>query len=174
MMLLAPSAVYATDPSVNVTVNMPAVLELWLTKDGLSVDHLYWTPENFNDQVTVTQLKHGHTTTQAVTVHMCTNVPWKILIRGTSEYFTHSANPLVNKPVSDIQWCDGGLDFTSLKYNEDDQVESSETSAPNCIDYHFDLHFKILLHACTAPGEYNDEPGTYDYNTVQVTLAMNS
>jgi len=113
LMVLMPSAAYAATSDVAVTVTVPVLLNVMITDNpvdgGNQVTDLKWMLSDTKNKVTAHQILDTHQSSQqTVYAHIWANIPWKLTIKGSTDYFYYQTPDVQsNKTVGDIMWRDG-------------------------------------------------------------------
>jgi len=170
LMVLMPSAAFAATSDVTVTVSVPVLLNLMITDNpnngGNQVTDLKWMLSDPYNKVTPHQILDTHQSSQqTVYAHIWSNVPWKLTIKGSTDYFYYQI-PAVqsNKPVGDIRWRDGGTEHTLTTSDVVCWPDWPPGMEPNP-DFHKDISFWLYL-------SIYDKAGIHVYDHVIFTLSQ--
>jgi hypothetical protein len=152
--LSAIPALAATDTdTVSVTVSIGELVDLTLSTNSLT-----WAA----NEITAGRFDAGVSWAKDVTATVKSNTGWKLEIKGTSDYFSYSGSGTdPNKPVSDIQWRDGGSTYYDL----------STTNAEVASDTGYTPGTDISLNIRIKLDWADDIPGTYTYDHILFTLS---
>jgi hypothetical protein len=175
IILLVPTAVNAAPQDVAVKVNVPSYYHLvidgkleWIHSgfDIPTIDDFnakvpnQSPPYNWEDQGYGWTLK-----TKDVRMWVCANTNWKIQVNGSVATFG-GTSPWA-KPVTDILWQDGDPSIWNSLTTTPATVHTGSPMCQTDPDVYSVMTFTVLLHWS------HDLPGTYEYNSVELTLSGN-
>jgi hypothetical protein len=150
--LTAIPALAASD-DVTVTVTIDQICEVTASPTSLTFS---------GNEVDASDFNNGYSNDEDLVATVKCNTGWKLEIKGTSDYFSYDGSGTdPQKPVSDIQWIDGGSTWYDLSTTDAEVMNDSNPT--DGYDVSLDVRVKLSW--------TDDIPGTYTYEYIRLTAS---
>ena len=144
LLVLCPAAHAESEDDSGFSMGVPGVRSLTLEDNNIQFE-----PDTL-------QMLDGWTHQEVLIARVNANVDWVLTVRGSDEYWEGPWQ----KPVSDIYWKYGGLDYESMSTQN-----ATVASGGPCNQNTYPIHFKVMLDL------ESDVPGDYYYEYVVFELS---